>query len=283
MAFTPFNPFPIQLQDASGNNYSSSELRFFLAGTSTATNMYSNNTGTSIGNTISLNANGYPESGGNVITLFRDTSVNLKVEFHANASSVTAIWTADGLKDALVLLGSTTNGEGASLVSVEDSAGNFTASGLEAVLAEIASNFLQDLVDDTTPQLGGTLACDDNIVERPVLKDIGYTHNTVAISSGAVIFDCSTGNSFDVSLTENITSITLSNPPATGTKGIIEITFVQDGTGSRTVAGWPASVEWTSGSAPTITTTATTGTDDITLRTHDGGTSWRGNYSQDYS
>ena len=283
MAFVPFHPFPIQLQDGSGNNYTSAELRFFLAGTSTVTNMYSNNTGTSVGNTIALNANGYPESGGNVITLFRDSTVNLKVEFHADSSSTTAIWTADGLKDALVLLSSVTNGEGASLVSIEDSAGNLAATDVEAAIAEMYTDFLKNLVEDTTPQLGGTLACDDNIVQRPVLEDIGYTHNTVAISSGAVTFDLTTGNSFDVSLTENITSITISNPPATGTKGIFEVTFVQDATGSRTVTGWPASVEWPSGTAPTITTTATTGTDDVTLRTHDGGTTWRGNFSQDYS
>lgn len=44
--------------------------------------------------------------------------------------------------------------------------------------------------------------------------------------------------------------------------GEFTIKIVQDGTGSRTIT-WPASVKWASASAPTLTTTATTGTDVI--------------------
>jgi len=123
----------------------------------------------------------------------------------------------------------------------------------------------------------------DYELTRPKFKDYAVTHTTPTISAGAITFDCANGNSFNVSLTANITSITLSNPPATGSYGEIVIEFKQDATGSRTVTGWPASVKWPGGTAPTITTTATTGTDYITLRTHDGGTTWYGDYSQDYS
>lgn len=282
MAYIPFNPFPIQLQDGSGDNYTSAELSFFLAGTSTPTNMYSNNTGTSIGSTITLNANGYPESGGNVITLFRDTSINLKVVFKTAAAG-SVIWTADGLKDALVLLGSTSNGDGASLVSIEDAATNLTATDVEAAIAEMFTTMLQNIVEDTTPQLGGDLDGQDNEVQKVVFKDYGYIHTTPTISSGAIEFDIENGNSFNVSLTENITAITISNPSPTGNGCEMRIVFVQDGTGSRTVAGWPASVKWPGGTAPTITTTLTTGTDKIILTTEDAGTTWLGNFSQDYS
>lgn len=123
----------------------------------------------------------------------------------------------------------------------------------------------------------------DKLVARPEIKDYSITRTAPASSSGAITFDYALGQAFDVTLTENITSITISNPPASGNYGEIVIAFVQDGTGGWTVAGWPAAVKWPGGTAPTITTTATTGSDDITLRTSDGGTKWRGDFSQDYS
>ena len=126
------------------------------------------------------------------------------------------------------------------------------------------------------------LPCKDQIVSRPELKDYAVTHNNVSSSSGAVTFDCETGNSFDITLTEDVTSITLSNPPASGNYGEIVIEFVQDGTGGRTVSGWPASVKWPGGTAPTITSDANA-VDKVVLSTRDGGTTWLGDYSQDYS
>lgn len=123
----------------------------------------------------------------------------------------------------------------------------------------------------------------DNTLDRPTLKDYAVKHNTIVSSSAVITFDFTTGNSFDVVLFENITSITISNPPTAGSFGEIIIKFIQNGTGNWTVGGWPASVLWPGGSAPTITTTATTGTDLITLKTHDAGSTYYGDSSQDYS
>lgn len=116
----------------------------------------------------------------------------------------------------------------------------------------------------------------------PLITDYGVAYSTPSSSSGAITFDLEDGNVFFVTLTENITSITLSNPVASGTYCEIVIEFLQDSTGGRTVA-WPASVKWPSGEAPVITTTATTGRDKVFLSTRDGGTTWLGEYSQDYS
>jgi hypothetical protein len=58
---------------------SGGSLEFYLAGTTTATDLYSDNAGTSIGVSIALNSAGFPESGGNTITLFRDQSKALKI------------------------------------------------------------------------------------------------------------------------------------------------------------------------------------------------------------
>jgi hypothetical protein len=142
---------------------------------------------------------------------------------------------------------------------------------------------LNNVIEDSTPELGGNLGCLDNEVQRAELKDYAVSSSSPTISVGAITFDCTLGNAFQVTLNANITSITLSNPPASGNYGEMTIKFVQDAIGSRTVAGWPASVKWPGGVAPTITITATTGTDLIHLETWDGGTTWFGTVVQDFS
>jgi hypothetical protein len=119
----------------------------------------------------------------------------------------------------------------------------------------------------------GAQSLADNVIERPELKDYAETQ-VAASSSTAYTADLTNGNVFYLTMTGNCT-LTLSNPPATGKGGAVTFILVQDGTGSRTVT-WPASVKWAGGAAPTLTTTATTGTDIITLITRDAGTKWFG-------
>ena len=83
----------------------------------------------------------------------------------------------------------------------------------------------------------------DNTLSQAVLKDYGETLTT-ANSSTAYTVDLTGGNVFKITMTGNCT-FTFSNPPASGT-------------------------------APTLTTTATTGTDILTFMTMDGGTTWYG-------
>ena len=114
---------------------------------------------------------------------------------------------------------------------------------------------------------------DDKVLQMPVLKDYGETLVT-ANSSTAYTADLTTGNVFKITMTGNCT-FTFSNPPASGTAGSFTLILIQDGTGSRT-ATWPAAVKWASATAPTLTTTATTGTDILTFLTTNGGTTWYG-------
>lgn len=120
----------------------------------------------------------------------------------------------------------------------------------------------------------------DYTLQRPAIKDYGITH-TAPSYAASLTFDCTNGNSFKVTLTGNVTSITLSNPPASGTYGEIVIMFVQDGTGSRTVTGWPASVKWVGGTAFT-TTTLSSSIDKVVLSTVDGGSTWLGEFGKGY-
>lgn len=114
---------------------------------------------------------------------------------------------------------------------------------------------------------------DDKVLQMPVLKDYGETLVT-ANSSTAYTADLTAGNVFKITMTGNCT-FTFSNPPASGTAGSFTLILIQDGTGSRT-ATWPAAVKWASATAPTLTTTATTGTDILTFITTDAGTTWYG-------
>lgn len=107
------------------------------------------------------------------------------------------------------------------------------------------------------------------------------TANSVSSSSNVIELDYDTGNYFYTTLTEDITTVTLSNPPASGSVCSLIWEIIQDST-ARTIT-WPASVEWSSGNAPTLST-GSGDVDIITLMTRDGGTTWRGFISgQDFS
>jgi hypothetical protein len=152
-----------------------------------------------------------------------------------------------------------------------------TSAGLVGIGTSSPSALLD--VNGTT-RLGGAVSVEDNEVTRPKLKD--YSETTVIADTGATYtIDLENGNVFNLTLTGDCT-YTFSNPPASGSAGAFTLIQNQDGTGSRTVT-WPASVEWAEGSAPTITSTASS-TDVFTFITTDGGTTWYGfTGGQDFS
>ena len=96
------------------------------------------------------------------------------------------------------------------------------------------------------------------------------TKTAPSISSGTLTLDCSSGNVFNVSLGANVTTLSFSNVPSTGTA--YGLTLSLSITGSFTVT-WPSSVKWPGGTAPTLTTTSGK-TDTFVLFTYDGGTTW---------
>lgn len=94
----------------------------------------------------------------------------------------------------------------------------------------------------------------------------------LSISSGAVTVDLALGNYFTLTLTENVTSITLDNLPAAGKARTFSIRFLQDGTGGRTVT-FPSSFKFTDGSDFAVISTADAYT-VFTASTFDQGTRW---------
>lgn len=97
------------------------------------------------------------------------------------------------------------------------------------------------------------------------------TKTAPSISSGTLTLDCSAGNVFAVSLNANITTLSFSNVPSTGTAYGLTLALTADGT-ARTVT-WGSAVKWPGGTAPTLTSTNGK-VDNVVLYTHDGGTTW---------
>lgn len=173
----------------------------------------------------------------------------------------------------------------AASVSVADAAGNFTATDVELVLKEISDDWGKLARINTWSAIQtftAALQISDQELRRALLLDYAIVHNSVSSASGVLTLDLTTGNSFVTTLTENITSIVISNPPATGRYGQFVIKIIQDGGGGAFTVAWPASVIWPSGTAPTITVT-NDAIDEVTLRTIDAGTEWRGSFSQAFA
>ena len=110
-----------------------------------------------------------------------------------------------------------------------------------------------------------------NQIINAILKQTGEVRAAPAINTNVLVLDLSTANVFDVALNAAITTLTISNPFASGTAHGFTLVFTADGT-ARAIT-WPASVKWPGGTAPTMTSTNTK-RDFFTFMTMDGGTTW---------
>ncbi len=101
---------------------------------------------------------------------------------------------------------------------------------------------------------------------------LGSSVTALSIVSGVVNIDCSKGDYYTLVLNANVTSITFSNLPASGTGRSLMIRFQQDGTGGRTVA-FPSSLKAMTGSTTSVVAGANLYT-VMALSTVDSGTRW---------
>ena len=126
--------------------------------------------------------------------------------------------------------------------------------GLYAVLSDVAL-FLEDTIDDTSPELGGELDAGAH--------SIGFTQQSTT-GDGTTTINWTLGNKFKFTFGAQNDTFTFTAP--TNPCNIL-LMLIQDGTGSRT-ATWPGTVKWAGGTAPTLTTGA--GTIDIVSFYYDG-------------
>lgn len=113
-----------------------------------------------------------------------------------------------------------------------------------------------DISADTSPRLGGNLDSDQrNITNADTITSDKYRATTNGLTIGSsTTWDVNDGSFATVRLTQDITTLTISNMAA-GMPAVLRV----EQTGSFGIAGWTDGtkpVKWSGGTAPTITATA---------------------------
>lgn len=151
-----------------------------------------------------------------------------------------------------------------------------TLDGITATTAEL--NYVDGVTSNVQTQLDAkmtpTYTGDVDITGELIVDSYNETYAAVTSTSNATTVDCEAGNAFSHTLTEN-TTFTFSNPPTSGTAYSFSLEIIQDASASGFTVTWPASVDWPSATAPTLTATASA-KDVFVFYTRDGGTNWYG-------
>ena len=130
------------------------------------------------------------------------------------------------------------------------------------------------IVLGTTPTLAGAtmsaeLACEDQIVSRPTLKDYAIEGQAVGNTGASRTLDLNDANFFSATLDQACT-FTFSDPAASGDFCGFVLALTN---GGAFIITWPASVDWTDGTPPSLTVA---GLDILVFVTYDAGTTWHG-------
>lgn len=133
----------------------------------------------------------------------------------------------------------------------------------QARLAPSGNFIIGTMTDDNTHRL--------QVAGRTKSTTYAETRTAPAIAAGVLTVNLNNGNVFDVVLNANITTLSITNPPASGTSFSFVLQLTADGT-ARSVT-WGSSVKWPSGTAPTLTSTNGK-VDTFIFITDDGGTNW---------
>ena len=147
--------------------------------------------------------------------------------------------------------------------------------GLTATVAEVNYNDITTLgTSEASKAVTADASGDVSLTQELTASSYNETYAAVTSSTNATTVNCEAGNAFSHTLTEN-TTFTFSNPPASGTAYSFSIEIIQDASASGYTVTWPASVDWPSATAPTLTATASA-KDVFVFYTRDGGTNWLG-------
>lgn len=152
----------------------------------------------------------------------------------------------------------------------------------------------QYLLDDGTDSMSGALDMGSNAITNATTvnsnttdtnevqnQDYNESVNSIANASGTTDIDLSAANMVEIEADGDIT-ITFSNVTSTplGNSLLVRV-YDDDASGPHTIT-WPASVEWDNGN--TRDTVDSDGELEISLRSYDGGTTWKASRSgRDFS
>ena len=229
-------------------------------------------------------------------TVLQSSNADAKVVFSAGTKDVFCSYVADRAVttvDAATLTNKTISGASNTLSNIGNAAltnsavtvngtsialgasGTVTAAAGTLTGATLASGVTASSLTSvgtlSALTMGGTLALVDQQITRPRFTDYAETYTTPAISSGTLTLNIENGNVFRVSRNANITTVTISNPAATG--NACSFTLIFDANGTSYTITWPAAVKWPGGTAPTITTTNSR-SDMFVFYTNNAGTTW---------
>jgi hypothetical protein len=215
---------------------------------------------------------------GGSITNVNTVATNLaSVNSFANTYRIAASDPGDSLDEGDLVFNTTDNKmkvyNGAAWQDVAPVATSITVSQISDLTADAAELNRNDITTLGTSEASKVVTADANGV---VIFDAGVVEDETAVTStsNATTVNCRDGNVFTHVLTEN-TTFTFSNPPASGRAFAFTLKLVQDASASGYTVTWPASVDWPSATAPTLTATASA-VDVFVFYTHDGGTTFYG-------
>ena len=160
-------------------------------------------------------------------------------------------------------------------LTVADGASLVTSGAYSLTLTSTAATNVTLPTTGTLATLAGSEALTNKTLTNPTVTNYVETLYAIGNSSTAVTIALTNGTVQTVTMTGNCT---FTMPTATAGKSFILI-CTQDGTGSRTAVF--TSVKFPGGTAPTLTTTATTGVDILTFVAN--GTSWFGTAAQAFA
>lgn len=146
-----------------------------------------------------------------------------------------------------------------------------TDAQLSAEVAAAVAPIAEQKVEEYIAAEGQTLIEQEVTTQLPAL----INNNVVSVGSigGVLTLDLALGKNFVVSLTENVTDIQITNLPAAGIVAELDIDFVQDAVGGRTVV-LPASFKALGGSDIAVLATANAVT-VLVAKSKDTGVVWR--------
>ena len=140
---------------------------------------------------------------------------------------------------------------------------NFTANGVTANTVTAASSITGASITVT-----GT-ATSANNYSNTYVESI----KTISTLAANVSLDLASSQNFEHTLANNVT-YAFANAPSSASFGFT-LKIVQDSQASGYTVTWPASVDWPSATAPTLTSTASA-VDMFVFTTNDGGTTFYG-------
>lgn len=255
--------------DSTGTPFASAEANFHLTGTTTDTDTYTNNA-----RTVAHANPVIADAAGQFPAIYLDPAITYRCII-TQASAGAQIDDIDPVHAPII----------AADIPITDAGALLTATEVEAALQELAADWGKLSATNTwtaDQTLSANLLMADNEIQRSVLIDYGVGHNAVSSSSGTVVLDLTTGNSFVTTLTENITTVTISNPSASGTEAQFTWRIIQDGGGGAFTVAQPASVIVAAGGTWTVTT-SNNARDKGVYSTIDGGTIWELEFLQAYA